>query len=610
MKPTQPTEPFVVDKTLIYGMTDLSYQEDNTDYHYTHELFKNMGVKSVRIWMHCNWFMNSPTQYAPSKLAKMKAIYEDIKKDGYQIIAMNHSNFHKTGLIHSASTTAKPARDLTEGSYYLSWLNDLETTYYNMVMAFPEIEYWEIDNECNNDDFMPQLGSNALFTLEEKAAIYYDMMYFASRGIHRANPKAKTVMGGLVVWNAEAFLNLLYDLIYSNNSWSKNPDDYFQVACWHPYMETYTKKKFISLNNDIYQIVKKREGKDKKVFLTEMGFSEYNGFELDEIGQYVKSMYEAAKEDLYYVESLHYFRMYDDYATTWGSEAEKSFGLFYDPYNKHPSRKVDLAEPKPGAVAYQQVAGGTGSLSVYQDFLNGNYVTKIVMHRGYSTMERENTLAAFIKAGEQEDVYGIETDVYLTNDNKPILIHDDNTSRVTFGKYNLSVKNSTYDELRAIKLPDINGVPDVHQIPNVEEYAGVLNSYNKQGFLELKEDFTKEQLKTIFDEFAKYTNLSKITTISFHKDALLRLREMYPNMELMLLCNNLNGLDYNELKTNKIGLDVQYESVSVSDIENIQNEGIALNLWTVDDAQIADDFGKRSVDYITTDCIASFKSKD
>ena len=307
---------------------------------------------------------------------------------------------------------------------------------------------------------------------------------------------------------------------------------------------------------------------------------------------------------------MHYFRMYDDYATTWGSEAEKTFGLFYDPYNKHVSRDVDLAEPKPTAVAYQEMAGGTGSLSIYQDFLNGNYTTKIVMHRGYSTLERENTVAAFIKAGEQTDVFGIETDVYLTKDNKPILIHDDNTSRVTFGKYNLNVKSSTYDELRAIKLPDINGNPDVHLIPNVEEYSGVLNSYNKQGFLELKEDFTKEQLKTIFDEFAKYTNLSKITTISFHKDALLRLREMYPNMELMLLCNNLNGLDYNELKTNKIGLDVQYESVSVSDIENIQSQGIALNLWTVDDAQIADDFGKRSVDYITTDCIASFKSKD
>ncbi len=303
MPDPKPVDPFEVDKTKIYGMTDLSYQETYTDYHYTHELFKNMGVKSVRIWMHCNWFMKSPNEYSQSGLEKMRAIYDDVKKGGYQIIAMNHSNFHKSGLIHSASTTAKPARDLSEGSYYRTWLNDLETTYYNMVKAFPDIEYWEIDNECNNDDFMPQLGSNVNFTLEEKAAIYYDMMYFASKGIHRANANAKTVMGGLVVWNAESFLNLLYDLIASENSWSKNPDDYFQVACWHPYMETYTKNKFITLNNDIYNIVKTREGKDKKVFLTEMGFSEGNGFSIDEQAQYIKSMYENVKNDLYYVES-------------------------------------------------------------------------------------------------------------------------------------------------------------------------------------------------------------------------------------------------------------------------------------------------------------------
>ena len=60
-----------VDKSLVFGMTDLSYQEEGTDYRYTHRLFKNMGVKSVRLWMHCDWFMNSPSEYSTSGLAKM-----------------------------------------------------------------------------------------------------------------------------------------------------------------------------------------------------------------------------------------------------------------------------------------------------------------------------------------------------------------------------------------------------------------------------------------------------------------------------------------------------------------------------------------------------------
>ena len=600
---------FNVDKSYVFGMTDLSYQEEGTDYKYTHKLFKNMGVTSVRIWMHCNWFMNSPTEYSESGLAKMKRIYNDIKDEGYQIIAMNHSNFHKTGMINSSSTTAKPARDLTEGSYYLEWLSDLEETYYNMVKAFPEITYWEIDNECNNDDFMPKLGGG-LFSLEEKAEIYYDMMYFASRGIHRANPDAITVMGGLVVWNAETFLNLIYDLIESDASWSKNPDDYFQVACWHPYMDFFSRNKFIQLNNDIYNIVKTREGKDKKVFLTEMGFSEGKGFTISEQADYIKDIYEACRDDLYYVESMHYFRMYDDYSSTWGSDAEKTFGLFYDPVDRKEQDGVyikDLAEPKATAYAFQEVAGGSGSLSLYQDFLKGDFVTEIVMHRGYSTKARENTVEAFALAAQESEVYGVETDLYLTSDNKTVLIHDASTKRITLGKYDIDVTQATYDEVRNIKLPDMVGTPNVHMIPTLSEYTDVLKTYNKVGFLELKENFTNDELTLIMNELKDNISLDQMQIISFHKDSLIRLRNMYPTLKIMLLVNSINETSIEELKQYNFGLDVLSNGITNDQIDEVLSEKVELNIWTVDDKEEAMKYGRKGVTYLTTNCITSFK---
>ena len=598
-----------MDKSLVYGITDLSYQEQGTDFRYTHKLFKSLGVKSVRIWMHCNWFMNSPNEYSESGLNKMRAIYNDLKDEGYQIIAMNHSNFHATGMINSSSTTAKPARDLTEGSYYLSWLNDLETTYYNMVKAFPDIEYWEIDNECNNDDFMPKLGGG-LFTLEEKAQVYYDMMYFASKGIHRANPNAKTVMGGLVTWNATTFLNYIYDLIESENSWSKNADDYFQVACWHPYMDFFTKTKFINENKDIYNIVKTREGKDKKVFLTEFGFSEGKGHKVDAQADYIKDVYNAVKDDLYYVESLHYFRMYDDYSTTWGSDAEKTFGLFYDPEDRKTQDGVaikDLAEPKPGAYAFQEVAGGNGSLSIYQDFLKGNYETKLVMHRGYSTKARENTIESFTYAGELKDMYGIETDVYLTKDNVPVCIHDDNTRRVTLNRYDVSVKNSTFEELRKVKLTDMKGNPDKHLIPSLDEYLDIVKQYEKVAFIELKENFNLDQIKLIMDKVKSKLELSKVAIISFHLDALKLLREYDENIEIMALYNSFNEINIEEVKQYNFGVDVEFNGVTDSQIDDLMLMNIPLNLWCIDNKEIAHKYGRKGVDYITTNSIESFK---
>lgn len=601
-----------VDKSLIYGMTDLSYQEigeQGTNYKYTHELFKNLGVKSVRIWMHCNWIMNSPTEYSSSGLKKMKAIYDDIKDEGYQIIAMNHSNFHPSGMVNSSATTAKPGRDLTEGSLYMNWLNDLETTYYNMVLAFPDITYWEIDNECNNDDFMPRLGGGA-FSLEEKAEIYYDMMYFASRGIHRANPNAITVMGGLVVWNAETFLTYLYDLIYSSSSWSQNPDDYFQVACWHPYMDFFSKKKFIDLNNDIYSIIRNREGKDKKVFLTEVGFSENKGFTIEDQCSYLKDMYDAARDDLYYVESMHYFRMYDNYSSTWGSDAEKTFGLFYDPKvkkNKDGEIISDLAEPKDTAYVYQQFAGGSGPLDTYQQFLLGNFKTELVMHRGYSKKARENTVEAFTLAALEDDVYGIETDVYLSKDNKTVLIHDETTDRVTLNRYKINVKETNFDDIRKIKLPDMQGNPDVHYIPTLKEYTDILNQYNKVGFLELKENFSKEELTLIMDELKGEIDLTKMVIISFQKEALINLREMYPTIEIMLLVNKYSDTSIEELKAYNFGLDVEKNGISYDQIEEVMANDIKVNVWTVDDKELAREYGKRDLTYLTTNSVTSFK---
>lgn len=164
-----------------------------------------------------------------------------------QIIGMNHSNFHAKGYANSSSTVAKPARDLNEGSEYLKWLDDYETTWYNIAKEFPEIMYWEIDNESNSDTFFEKL-TGGTFSLKEKADIYTDMLFFASRGIHRANPEANTIMGGLVISTAESFLQYIYDNIFADDSWSQYPDDYFQIAAWHPYMSAFTPTKLRKTN--------------------------------------------------------------------------------------------------------------------------------------------------------------------------------------------------------------------------------------------------------------------------------------------------------------------------------------------------------------------------
>ena len=79
--------------------------------------------------------------------------------------------------------------------------------------------------------------------------------------------------------------------------------------------------------------------------------------------------------------------------------------------------------------------------------------TGMVAHRGVSGLEKENTCAAFVAAGNRS-YYGVETDIHRTGDGNFIIIHDANTARVSHD--NINVEESTFDTLRRMQLCDRN----------------------------------------------------------------------------------------------------------------------------------------------------------
>ena len=110
--------------------------------------------------------------------------------------------------------------------------------------------------------------------------------------------------------------------------------------------------------------------------------------------------------------------------------------------------------------------------------------TKMIAHRGVSGLERENTLAAFVAAGNRS-YYGIETDIHTTADGKFIIYHDDTLERLLGKKEN--VEACTFEYLRSLRLTDLNGNPREDLcLPTLEEYLRVCRQYGKQAILELK----------------------------------------------------------------------------------------------------------------------------
>ncbi len=389
----------------LFGMDYLAWEGigQNIDYVKAFQVLDNMGVQSMRHWMHFAYLLKDPTTFYEGRAEMMHKILAEAKKHDIQIVGMSHSNWD----IHEKQwVIGKHRYQPWEDSDYYKWLEVYEETWYTIVKEFPEITYWEIDNEINNMDFMfiqnapkDKRGRNLILSLEQMAQIALDMMFYASRGIHRANPNAITVMGGIVDPNdlgtkgcgfsfddpekwvetgsMVEFMEMIYDCIATGEHGSIYPDDFFQCAAWHPYYYFKPVDDFwVAENNRIYDVIKRREGKDKKVFLTEFGWWRSGGtiivngervpVSAEMIASWVKKMYTTVREKMPYVTSVHYFRMFDNIA-----DNNNTAGLFFDPdpndsYKNAPWEApiLDAGAPKPAAYAYQEVAGGSGSLEL------------------------------------------------------------------------------------------------------------------------------------------------------------------------------------------------------------------------------------------------------
>jgi len=228
----------------------------------------------------------------------------------------------------------------------------------------------------------------------------------------------------------------------------------------------------------------------------------------------------------------------------------------------------------------------------------------MVAHRGLSGIELENTCAAFVAAGNR-DYFGIETDVHRTADGAYVVIHDDNTGRVS--QENIPVEGSTLAQLQAVALRDKDGSPRTDlRIPLLSEYLKICVKYGKVPVLELKNDFPKEDVANILAIVKAHMPLEDIIFISFSYQNMICLRQLEPDARLQYLCGGGTMVDealVEKLKAYKLDLDISYRALDQDGVALLHKNGIAVNVWTVDDPEIAGQLVGWGVDYITSNIL-------
>lgn len=228
--------------------------------------------------------------------------------------------------------------------------------------------------------------------------------------------------------------------------------------------------------------------------------------------------------------------------------------------------------------------------------------TLVIAHRGLSGIERENTNAAFVAAGNRS-YYGIETDLHRTSDGKFVIIHDGDLRRVA-GEH-VIIEQTNLCDLLEVVLFDTDGSKSRYdlRVSTLENYLSICKKYGKRCILELKSEFSEKEIAHIIRIIKEQNYLDDVTFISFCYDNLLKVRRIAPEQSAQYLFFELTDELVDRLTRDRIDVDVQYQALTRENVQELHERNLKVNCWTVDQKEIAEQLSQWGVDYITTNIL-------
>lgn len=194
-------------------------------------------------------------------------------------------------------------------------------------------------------------------------------------------------------------------------------------------------------------------------------------------------------------------------------------------------------------------------------------------------------MAAF-RVAEQLGADGLELDVQVTRDGVPVVIHDETLNRTTNGR-GLVIEH-TLAEIRALDAGSWYGRAFVgEKIPMLEE---VIFAFGGRMFLniELKNSYLEMpdlEAKTIhLIRQAKIQN--RVLISSFHHGSMQRFHQMAPDIPTGLLydCCIVDVVAYAK-RLGASAIHPFYATVRAAVVEEAHRNGLAVNVWTVNEPQ-------------------------
>tara|TARA_Y100000814_G_scaffold124757_1_gene89843 strand:- start:85 stop:1380 length:1296 start_codon:yes stop_codon:yes gene_type:complete len=231
-----------------------------------------------------------------------------------------------------------------------------------------------------------------------------------------------------------------------------------------------------------------------------------------------------------------------------------------------------------------------------------------IAHRGYSSKAPENTFASFDLAIKNNFNF-IETDVQLTSDNIPVIIHDDKVDRTSNGKG--LVSEMKLNEIKSLDFGSwFSKEFNDEKIPTLSE---LLKKYSDKIHLvlELKSDQSNlaNQVSALienegWDKIAgnPMSQVPGLTIISFHLEQVLRSIELLPVVRHGWLVGELTDTDIDI--ASKLGIQGIFpyaKLTSEHSVKYAKEKGLFVGVWGIENPEDVVMLRKIGVSAVTSD---------
>ena len=212
-----------------------------------------------------------------------------------------------------------------------------------------------------------------------------------------------------------------------------------------------------------------------------------------------------------------------------------------------------------------------------------NAQTKIIAHRGFSSIAPENTLIAFQKAIECKADY-FELDVHKTKNDSIVVIHDSSVNRTSSNDVKGKISEMNYSDLATLTVGYPMNFGEKYKnekIPTLREVLELAKGKIKV-CIEIKVYGAEKEILKIVNELGVKDD---VIIFSFYYQVLAKIRQLDKNIPILFLINKADKMtiDYAKIiESNAIG--VGYGTTVTEEYLNFAHKnGIEVWKWTVND---------------------------